>query len=286
MTQLNNFVSTHLGVVGLAIFVGCVVLLLIIGMLFIQSRRIALISARLDALTQGVDGASLEGVLDAHLETVVRVARDLDEVQVRTAILESGARLHFARLGLVRFNPFDDTGGNQSFALAMLDANNDGSVITSLHSRTGTRLYAKAVFGGEAESTVSSEEARAVEIAVSQGAGGTAAPTAERRVGTRASGRTKNVPARAASEVAEAAPEVLMPKEAVLPREASVQKVVAAPNPPVAPKPPTGPKPAAAPKAARPSRTQSVEQDADASPAGAVDASPAGAIDAATSTKS
>ena len=171
MTQLSNFVASHLGVIGLVIIVGCGVMVLMILMLFIQSRRIALLSERLDYLTQGVDGQSLEGVLDTHLDTVMRVAHDLDELTARMAILEGGSRLHFGRLGLVRFNPFDDTGGNQSFALAILDANNDGFVVSSLHSRTGTRLYAKAIFGGESESVLGAEEAQAVEIAVSQGGG-------------------------------------------------------------------------------------------------------------------
>ncbi len=175
MSQLNNFVSTHLGVIGAVIVVGCVVLLLMILMLYVQSRRIALLSERLDDLTQGADGQSLEGVLATHLDTVVHVAHDLDELIARTAMLEGGARLHFGRLGLVRFNPFDDTGGNQSFALAILDANNDGFVVTSLHSRTGTRVYAKAVFDGQSETTLGAEEAQAVGIAVSQGGG---APTA------------------------------------------------------------------------------------------------------------
>jgi hypothetical protein len=248
VSGLNDFVSTHLGAVGLVIIVGCVVLLLIIGMLFIQSRRIALLSLRLDALTQGVEGVDLEEVLDTHLETVVRVARELDEVQARTAILEGNARLHFSRLGLVRFNPFDDTGGNQSFALAMLDTNNDGFVVTSLHSRTGTRLYAKAVFGGEAESSVGEEEAKAIEIAVSQGgvsaALGVVAPQG-RRTGARAAGRTK----------AGAMP--ALPREAVppaVPKEASAPAVPKEAAPAKQASAPAVPKEAAAPKAARPTK--------------------------------
>lgn len=176
---MHDFVASHLGVIGVVIVVGCVVLVLMILMLFIQSRRIALLSERLDYLTQGADGQSIEGVLSTHLDTVMRVGHDLDEVVARTAILEGGARLHFGRLGLVRFNPFDDTGGNQSFALAILDANNDGFVVSSLHARTGTRVYAKAIFGGESETTMGAEEAQAVEIAVSQG-GGTPAQRASR----------------------------------------------------------------------------------------------------------
>ncbi len=193
MSQLNDFVSTHLGAIGVVIVLGCVVLVLIILMLYIQSRRIALLSERLDDLTRGADGQSLEGVLATHLDTVVHVAHDLDELMARTAVLEGGARLHFGRLGLVRFNPFDDTGGNQSFALAILDANNDGFVVTSLHSRTGTRVYAKAVFDGQSETTLGAEESQAVQIAVSQGGG---AATARGSKSASAGGPTGKAPGR------------------------------------------------------------------------------------------
>ena len=57
----------------------------------------------------------------------------------------------FQRVGLVRYNPFEETGGNQSFALALLDADGDGWVLSSLHARTGTRVYAKAIVGGRSD---------------------------------------------------------------------------------------------------------------------------------------
>jgi hypothetical protein len=169
VAQLNDFVATHQAVIGLVVFICAVFVLLAVGLVFIQSHRISMLNNRLDALTQGADGLNLEEVLASHLDTVVRVANDLDMVAARTAVLEGAARMHFSRLGLVRFNPFDDTGGNQSFAIALLDANNDGFVISSLHSRTGTRVYAKAIFEGACESQLSTEEEKAVAIAVSQG---------------------------------------------------------------------------------------------------------------------
>jgi hypothetical protein len=134
-------------------------------MLVMQALQISHLRQRLDLLTRGVDGESLEGVLDAHLELVHQVSEDLDELSSRTSSLETTAEHHFARVGLVRFNPFPDTGGNQSFALAMLDESDDGFIVSSLHSRTGTRLYAKAVAAGKADNTLSSEEAEAIDLA-------------------------------------------------------------------------------------------------------------------------
>lgn len=68
-------------------------------------------------------------------------------------------------MGLVRFNPFEDTGGNQSFALALLDAHGDGVIVSSLHARNMTRVYAKAVVGGTSDAALSDEESQALRIA-------------------------------------------------------------------------------------------------------------------------
>jgi hypothetical protein len=62
------------------------------------------------------------------------------------------------RVGLVRFDAFEDTGGSQSFALALIDEAGDGVVLTSLHSRQASRLYVKRVIRGVSETTLSREE--------------------------------------------------------------------------------------------------------------------------------
>ena len=90
-------------------------------------------------------------MLDDHIDQVYDVAKRLDDVTARTAVLEAAQRRAFQRLGLVRYNPFEDTGGNQSFALALLDADGDGWVLSSLHARNGTRIYAKVIAGGKSD---------------------------------------------------------------------------------------------------------------------------------------
>jgi hypothetical protein len=152
-----------------AIVVGLAVLLLIVFVgLIAQSRRVAHLDRRLRRITQGDGGRSLEGVLEAHLERVQEVSREVDALTARAAVLESDSRRAFSRVGLVRFNPFEDTGGNQSFALALLDSREDGVVISSLHSRAATRLYAKAMASGKSEGALSDEELKAVEQARSE----------------------------------------------------------------------------------------------------------------------
>ncbi|MGB9680719.1 MAG: DUF4446 family protein, partial [Minisyncoccia bacterium] len=70
------------------------------------------------------------------------------------------------KIGLIRFNPFADTGGNQSFALALLNNFNNGVVISSLHGREGTRIYAKPVIAGKSKYNLSTEEIKAIEKAI------------------------------------------------------------------------------------------------------------------------
>ena len=93
----------------------------IVGLVLLW-RRVGAIQGRLERITRGDDGQSLQGVLETHLGRVVDVQSEIVGLAARTGQLETNGRKAFQRIGLVRFNPFEDTGGNQSFALALLDA--------------------------------------------------------------------------------------------------------------------------------------------------------------------
>ena len=136
-----------------------VLLLLAVLLLWRRTRRT---DSRLRGITRGAEGSSLEAVLDAHLDKVFAVARELDGLGDRMTALEGAQRKAFQRVGLVRYNPFEETGGNQSFALALLDDSGDGWVLSSLHARSGTRVYAKAIKAGRADVGLSAEETAAI----------------------------------------------------------------------------------------------------------------------------
>ncbi len=144
--------------------------MLVVALLLVERRRTNRLARRLDSLMRGGDGRSLEAILDAHLDKVLAVSRDLDTLAARSAMLEGLGRRAIQRVGLVRYNPFDDTGGNQSFALALVDAEGDGFVLSSLHARAGTRVYAKALAKGRAETGLSAEEAEALQRALAPNA--------------------------------------------------------------------------------------------------------------------
>ena len=135
-------------------------------LVLLQLRQVRRLRRRLDGLTRGAPGKGLDGVLEAQVDKVYAVARELDELSARAAILEAVGRRSIQRVGLVRFNPFEDTGGNQSFALALTDSGGTGFVLSSLHSRTGTRVYAKAIAAGRSDGALSAEETEALRLAM------------------------------------------------------------------------------------------------------------------------
>ena len=80
--------------------------------------------------------------------------------------IKAANRLHFQKIGFVRYNPFSGVGSDQSFSLALLDENDDGFIITSLFSREGNRVYAKTVEKGSPGYQLSDEEKEALKKAI------------------------------------------------------------------------------------------------------------------------
>lgn len=70
------------------------------------------------------------------------------------------------KVGLVKFNPFNETGGDHSFSLALLDGHKNGIIITSLHTRERTRLYIKEIVSAKAKLELSKEEQKALQLSL------------------------------------------------------------------------------------------------------------------------
>ena len=168
MSDLNALVTENAALLVVALALALAALAVALALVARRARRL---DARLDALTRGEDGRDLAGVLDAHLARVLAVARRQDELDSRAVVLETQAGRSVQGVGFVRFNTFEDTGGNQSFALALLDPAGDGVVLNSLHARNQTRLYAKGVRAGTAEGALSDEEAEAIRLAAARAHG-------------------------------------------------------------------------------------------------------------------
>jgi hypothetical protein len=104
----------------------------------------------------------LDQLITEELRRADGLTAELAELAGRLAVVEGRSRRSVQRVGIVRYNPFEDTGSNQSFALAMLDGQGDGLVLSSLHSRQMTRVYLKPIVAGRSETALSEEETEAL----------------------------------------------------------------------------------------------------------------------------
>ncbi len=111
-------------------------------------------------------GNDLKKTLESILESELHQQKNLSSLSQRISLAEEKSLNYYQKIGLVRFNPFPDTGGTQSFALALLDSKNDGIVIVNLHSREDSSLYAKSVRKGQGTDVpLSKEEQQAIKLA-------------------------------------------------------------------------------------------------------------------------
>jgi hypothetical protein len=165
MDQLNRFLADNLTIV-VAALAALILILLILAL--VQSVRLRRAVRAYRALVGGdTGGGSLGDVLDTHVGRVEEVRNRLGQLEQLHARLTERSATSIQHIGLVRFNPFEDTGSDQSFAIALLDDRRDGLVISSLHGRANTRVFAKPVQGGASSHTLSDEETQAIRIAVS-----------------------------------------------------------------------------------------------------------------------
>jgi len=108
-------------------------------------------------------GENLDSSLSELINIIDQYSKDQQQVVKRIDELNQDAKFHLQKVKIVRYNPFGDTGGDQSFVLTLLDSTQNGVVLTSLHSRGQTRWYAKNVKAGKGiEHELSKEEINAL----------------------------------------------------------------------------------------------------------------------------
>jgi hypothetical protein len=152
-----------------ALIVGLLALLLALW-LVMRTMRLAGLSAFRPQMP-----ADLQTRLDNEIARADRLSAQVQDLATRLPVAERQSSAALQRVGIVRYNPFADTGGQQSFAVALLDSRGSGFVISSLHSRQATRIYLKQVTAGRSDTALSAEESEAIRQAL----GGGQAPAAE-----------------------------------------------------------------------------------------------------------
>ena len=108
------------------------------------------------------NGDDIEEILKDSIVKVDNIEQENEEIKDFIYVLNERVNSCLQKTGMVRYNAFKDTGSNLSFALAILDKNNDGVVLNGIYSRDISNIYAKPVFNGKSEYKLSDEEVEAI----------------------------------------------------------------------------------------------------------------------------
>lgn len=144
---------------SLNFFIGALFILTV--WLFIITFLLWKMSSHYNKLTNGLNEKSMKAVLESLLKDSNTAKKDIDFLKAYCDKIEKEGKIHIQKVGLLRFNPFKDTGGDQSFILSLIDGNDSGVIISGLYSRSGTRWYAKKVQDGKGVDHELSDEEKA-----------------------------------------------------------------------------------------------------------------------------
>ncbi len=144
-----------------------IMVILIIGFAIMLAKFSSLNKRYKEFMTKLGNGKNLEEDLETYMYRVDKVEKQNAEISNQIKNLNNDLSKCIQKVGMVRYNAFKDTGSDLSFALALLDENNDGVVLNGIYSREMSNIYAKPVEKGKSTYTISEEEAQAIQKAIS-----------------------------------------------------------------------------------------------------------------------
>lgn len=145
-----------------AALVICLILFVLTLLIYVRQRRLL---TRYRKLLNGESPQDLESMLLEQDRMIRSLEAQVAALERQNASHLEDAKRHVQKVGMVRFNAFPDTGSDLSFAVALLDGEDNGVVLSSLYGRTESRIYAKPIQNGTSTYKLSDEEIEAIQKA-------------------------------------------------------------------------------------------------------------------------
>lgn len=164
MNAANQLLSDYSGPVVWGLGAAAVILFMVVVYLAVS---VSALKSRYRAMMRGEEsGASIEKMLLDHIEETRRVAEENERLREENRRIDALLQTAVTRVGLVRFSAFENVGGDLSYAVALLDAHNNGVVFSSIFARDNSRSYVKPIEDGRSSYTLTREEEQAVRDAI------------------------------------------------------------------------------------------------------------------------
>lgn len=161
---LNNL-GIDLGIVLIILIILMIIFIILIIWLMIKNNRL---NNKLNSFMSGRDGASLEKNIYALYEDNKMLKEHMMKHRKDIQNLYKKHESAFQKMGLVKYDAFHQMGGQLSFSLALLDENNNGFIINSVHSTDGCYSYTKRITAGECKLALGKEEEEALSRAMEE----------------------------------------------------------------------------------------------------------------------
>lgn len=159
LQQITNYMPyIFLGIIG-----GMVLLLFLFFILLFSFLRM---KKNYNALMKGERGVSLEKIIKTRFSELDDLKKESVQTEIKIKQIKDALKYAYRKKGIVKYNAFDDMGGELSFVLTLLNEKNDGFIINSMHGREGCYTYVKEVKEGNINIAVSEEEKESLENAM------------------------------------------------------------------------------------------------------------------------
>lgn len=164
---MESKILTALGIDPAFILIFLLVLIVVLFVLYVNvTLKYNRLKSSYATFMKGKDGKTLEDSMKerfAEVESILKITK-----QNRIDIKEINKKMEsdYRKVGIVKYDAFNEMGGKLSFALAMLDGNNSGWVLNAMHSREGCYTYIKEIVKGESYVELAEEEAEALDKAI------------------------------------------------------------------------------------------------------------------------
>ena len=152
-------------------WIGMVTIVLVIAVLVycvILHIRLGSLKKKYDFFMQGDNGASLERKLSVEVSEIRDAAKGLESLLTEQAAIRNTQSNTIQKIGFIKYNAFENIGNNLSFALTLLDGNNNGICISSIYGRNESRIFSKPIVKGKSLVSLSQEELESLNEALGE----------------------------------------------------------------------------------------------------------------------
>ena len=152
-------------------WIGMATIVLVIALLVycvILHIRLGSLKKKYDFFMQGDNGASLERKLSVEVSEIRDAAKGLETMMTEQAALRNIQSNTIQKIGFIKYNAFENIGNDLSFALTLLDGNNNGICISSIYGRNESRIFSKPIVKGKSLVSLSQEELESLNEALGE----------------------------------------------------------------------------------------------------------------------